>query len=143
MRKLGIWLVLLALVLTGCGASGSGKREFKSLVYTVTGGIAGLDQRLNITAGGTFQLAEKNRPAKTGTLTAAELKAVQSLVAAVNWPALEQQYVDPRVADAIFEGVTVSVGGKSYTVVAGTGGQPPAELGALLSRLNQILTDHR
>ncbi|HLN65227.1 MAG TPA: hypothetical protein VK464_27210 [Symbiobacteriaceae bacterium] len=143
MRKLGVWLVVLALVLTGCGASGSGRREFKSLVYTVSGGIAGLDQRLNITAGGTFQLAEKDRPAKTGTLTPAEFKAVQSLVAAVNWPALQQQYVNPRVADAIFEGVTVSLGAKSYTAVAGTGGQPPAELGALLSRLNQVLTDHR
>jgi hypothetical protein len=142
MKRLVVLLVGLALALTGCFTRSSGK-EFRNLVFTVTGGIAGIDQRLTFTTNGAFHLTEKGRPTKTGRLSADELRTVKELAERVNWPALQEQYVDPEVADAIFDGVSIQLGNTTYKTMAGTGGQPPVELGALLSQLKQVLTDHR
>lgn len=142
MRLLTI-AIALALLVAGCATGGSGKAPFDDLVYDLTGGIAGFDQHMAISSDGTFQIAEKGKTGKTGKLTAEQFKTVKDLAAKVNFPALKEEYVNPQVADAMFEGLNVKVGDKTYKTVVGTGGAAPQELLDLTTQLRQILTANR
>lgn len=143
MRKAMLLALVLVMALAAGCASQSGSKAFKDLTYSLTGGIAGFDQRLTVKADGSFQLSEKGKAEKSGKLSDQERKALQDLAAKVKWASLEAQYVDPKVADAMMDGVKVTIGEKQYETVVGTGGQAPAELSQLLARLRQIMTDHR
>jgi len=130
----------LALLVTACGRSSG---QFGELVYSLTGGIAGFDQRMNISGDGAVQTAERGRPGKKGKLSAADLTALREAVAKVQWASLREQYVDPKVADAMFDGVTIKIGDKTYSTVVGTGGQAPGELNQLVELLKKIAAGHR
>ncbi|HYF93686.1 MAG TPA: hypothetical protein VD969_15840 [Symbiobacteriaceae bacterium] len=138
MRNIVALLTIVALLAAGCASRSSGK-QFRQLTYSYTGGIAGFNQSLVVTADGSFQMADRGKPGRAGRLPAAETRALRQLVDGVSWSTVDEQYVDPRVADAIFEGVTVQIGKSTYQTVVGTGGLPPAELARLLGKLKQIL----
>jgi hypothetical protein len=140
---LGLLLALSLMLGAGCTPGKSGREGFKELAYSVTGGIAGFDQQLAIGSEGSFQTAEKGKPGKSGSLTAAELKTLRDLVGKVQWAAVAERYVDPKVADALMQTVTVNVGGKQYQTTVGTGGQAPAALMELLGPLQRIYAEHR
>ena len=138
MRKMVAMLAILALLAAGCASRSSGK-QFRQITYSYTGGIAGFNQSMVIAADGSFQVADRGKPGRAGRLSSAEVRALRQLVDGVTWAAVDAQYVDPRVADAIFEGVTVEIGKSTHQTVVGTGGQPPAEVGRLLGKLKQTL----
>jgi|GEM_PF-3201652 len=137
MRKILALIAVCALLLAGCSSGASGK-QFRQIAYSYTGGIAGFDQSMAVSANGTFQIAEKGKPGRTGQISTADLKALRQLVSSINWTNVEEQYIDPRVADAIVEGLSVDLGKSTYRTRVGTGGQPPAELAQLLGKLKQI-----
>lgn len=142
MKWLAFVMALLLLVaLAGCGRSAG--QDFSDIKYSVTGGIAGFDQRMVISADGSFQLADRAKTVGAGRLAAKDLKALQAQVAKVRWASLAQQYVDPKVADALLETVTVTIGTKTYTVTVGTGGNPPDELKELLGQLKATYNGNR
>lgn len=134
-------LVSVALVAAGC-SSGSGK-AFRQITYSYTGGVAGFDQSISIAAGGAFQLTEAGKPGRSGRLSSDDLRDLRELAAAISWGAVEEQYLDPRVADAITEGVTVEIGKHVYQTKVGTGGQPPSELAQFLGKLKTILDTNK
>lgn len=139
MRFLRGFLVLLLLV-TGCGGGASGTGAFTELTYHVTGGIAGLDRQLIISGDGAVRFVESGRQVRTGRLTGAELKAVRELTGQVGWAGLKPSYVNPRVADSLFETVTVIFQGKTYETTVGTEGGAPDALLQLLAELAQLMT---
>lgn len=134
-------LLSVALVAAGC-SSGSGK-AFRQITYRYTGGVAGFDQSLSISANGAFQLTEAGKPDRSGRLSSDELKALRDLVGAISWGAVDEQYLDPRVADAIIEGVTVEIGKNVYQTKVGTGGQPPSELAQFLGKLKTLMDTNK
>lgn len=137
MRKILALLVVAALLAAGCARS-SGK-QFRQIVYSYTGGVAGFNQSMVVRGDGSFELSDQGKATKKGRLVTAEVTQLRQLVNAVAWTDLEEKYIDPRVADAIMEGLTVEIGKNQYVTVVGTGGQPPAELGQLMGKLKQIL----
>lgn len=143
MQKLITMAIALALLVAGCATGGSGQANFDDLVYDLTGGIAGFDQHLAISSDGTFQIAEQGKNGKSGKLSADQFRAVKEAAAKVNFAALKEQYVDPKVADAMFEGIRVQIKDKTYKTVVGTGGAAPQELHYLLTELQKILTANR
>lgn len=138
MRTFLALLAVVALALAGC-ASGSSGKAFRQITYSYTGGVAGFDQSIAISGNGTFQVAESGKPGRTGRLETADLKALRELVGQVSWGDVTEQYIDPRVADAIVEGLSVEAGKNTYRTRVGTGGQPPAELARLLGKLKTML----
>jgi hypothetical protein len=139
-----LWVLVLVLAFAaGCASQSGSSKQFKDLTYSLTGGIAGFDQRIAVKADGSYQLSEKGKADRAGKLSDQERKALQDLAGKVKWAGLQAQYVDPKVADAMMEGVKVTIGEKQYETVVGTGGQAPAELSQLLAQLKQIMTDHR
>jgi hypothetical protein len=134
-------LSLLLLTLTAC--SGAGADRLGPLTYGLTGGIAGFDQRLAVAPDGSFQLFDRAQVVRSGRLTGDEMARLRTLAARVPWPEMKSDYVDPRVADALFETITVQVGTVSYTTVVGTGGEPPAALSDLARYLRQLLEARR
>ncbi|MDF2626230.1 MAG: hypothetical protein K0R39_61 [Symbiobacteriaceae bacterium] len=134
-------LVSMALFAAGC-SSGSGK-AFRQITYSYTGGVAGFDQSITIAANGAYTLKEAGRPDRTGRLTSADIKSLRDLAGAISWGAVAEKYDDPRVADAIFEGLSVEVGKTVYQTKVGTGGQPPSEVAQLLGKLKTILDTHK
>ncbi|HYF76272.1 MAG TPA: hypothetical protein VD973_04020 [Symbiobacteriaceae bacterium] len=141
MRTFLALLLSVALVAAGC-SSGSGK-AFRQITYSYTGGVAGFDQSITIGTNGAFQLTEAGKPGRTGRLSSDELKALRNLTGSISWGAVEEQYLDPRVADAIIEGLSVEVGKNVYQTKVGTGGQPPSELAQLLGKLKTILDTNK
>lgn len=137
MRKILALVAVCALLMAGCSSGASGK-QFRQIVYSYTGGVAGFDQSMAITANGTFQIAEKGKPGRTGHIANDDLRALRQLVSSINWANVDAEYIDPRVADAIVEGLSVEVGQSTYRTRVGTGGEPPAELAQLLGELKQI-----
>lgn len=140
MKRIG-WLLALAVALGGC-LSPSGAPKWDTLTYSRTGGIAGFDSQLTVSADGVYQVVDRGRHVASGKLSGAELKALRERVAAVKWGELAPKYVDPRVADAIFEGVSIQLETRGYTTMVSTGGTPPGELVQVLEVLRQILADH-
>lgn len=119
--------------MAGCGASG--KPSFTQLTYHLTGGVAGFDRHLSISAKGTYQLTESGRKPQTGTLPGRQVDQLFALVRSVGWAELDPRYLDPHVADAAYEELTVQVNGRGAQVTVGTGGSAPDPLRALLDYL--------
>lgn len=142
-RMVMLGLALAALLTAGCNGLGSGKAAFADLVYTRTGGIAGFDQKLTLSSDGSYQITEKGKQGSSGKLPANLVKEVNALVQQVRWASVKSEYLDPKVVDAIYEGVTVKSGKDSYTTRVGTGGAAPPELTRLLGELNQLLSNYR
>lgn len=132
--------VLAAVLLLGCRTSGF---AYDQIEFSITGGIAGFDQRYVIKSDGTFEQFEKGRVLQTNKLTGEELKGLKERMGKVPWAALQDKYVDPKVADAMFETIVLRTGSKSYKTTIGTGGTPPAELREVLDYLREALRNHK
>lgn len=137
MRKILALLVVAALLAAGCART-SGK-QFRQIVYSYTGGVAGFNQSMVIRSDGSFELTDNGRPLRKGRLASQEVTKLRQLVNAVAWTDVQEKYIDPRVADAVMEGLTVEIGKSNHVTVVGTGAQPPAELGQLLGKLKLTL----
>ncbi|HWI60532.1 MAG TPA: hypothetical protein VNT75_01700 [Symbiobacteriaceae bacterium] len=137
MRNYVALLLVAALLAAGCART-TGK-QFRQIVYSYTGGVAGFNQSMVIRSDGSFELADQGKSGKKGRLSSAEVAHLRQLVNAVAWSDIQEKYIDPRVADAIMEGLTVEIGKNKYATVVGTGAQPPSELGQLMGKLKQIL----
>lgn len=133
--------LLVLMILLGCSV-GSTAPEFSEVVYHLSGGIAGYNRQIAIAADGSFQVTDKGQPFVRGTLPDRTMKQLQAAMGDVSWVGVAPRYTDPRVADAIYEAITVKVGTKAYTVVVGTGSSPPRPVAVLASVLKQILADH-
>jgi hypothetical protein len=134
---------LLLIGMVGCSKPSVKPLTFDEVTYSQTGGIAGFDQRLTIRTDGSYQVSDRGKTTRTGKLTTIELGAVQKALALVDWPSVPAKYVDPRVADALFDSVTLKTSGKVYETVIGTGAVAPAELVNLMTQLKQTMTAHR
>lgn len=142
MGGLTVLLFLLALVAGGCSGTGGQTPKWSSITYSLTGGIAGFDQQLTVGNDGSFSVTNRGQKVSSGKLSAPELQSVRDGLAAVPWDRVASKYIDPRVADAMFESVATKLNGHDYTTEVGTGGTPPAELRQFLDTLHQILRNH-
>lgn len=139
MRSIALILSVLALLLAGCSGDASTKpMPWSGLTYHMTGGIAGFDRLVTIGSDGAYTVAERGRSEAKGKLSPAALKQLGERIAGVQWRSLQPKYVDPRIADAIFETVKVTTKEKVHTVEVGTGGAPPAALSELLDQLKTV-----
>lgn len=138
----GRWLllVLILALLAGCGRpSGAG-----ALVkWRRTGGIAGVDQGLAIAPSGEVQAQTSGRLGLLGQLSRQESAELKRLLAVVEPASLRSAYTDPKVADALFERVSLEGEPERWAVQVGTGGEPPAELEALLAFLRRLYEQYR
>ncbi|HEY3364359.1 MAG TPA: hypothetical protein VGK74_04845 [Symbiobacteriaceae bacterium] len=140
MKRVCLLLALLSLLAGGCMSSGEKTPRWERITYSRSGGIAGFDQQLTIGTDGSYNIIDRGRKTVSGKLPGAELKALRERVAAVQWAQMAPKYINPEIADAIFEGVAIDIDAHSYTTLVGTGGAPPAELRQLLQLLMQIAT---
>lgn len=138
-RRWLILVVLLALV-AGCGrASGPGRL----VKWSRTGGIAGFDQGLAIAPTGEVQAHANGRLGPLAHLSRAESAELTRLLQAIEPDSLRPSYTDPKVADALFETVSVQSAELRWESQVGTGGNAPPELTALLTFLAKLFDQHR
>ncbi len=138
MRRLWLWVPVLALLLTGCGGEPSRGVAWTELTYHMTGGIAGFDRKVALSADGAFTVTERGRSPVKGKLSSGDLKRLKATIDAVPWRDLQPTYIDPKVADAILENIKILTPDKDFSVQVGTGGSPPAELNDLLKQLKAV-----
>lgn len=138
----GRWLVLFVLLalLAGCGRSSGPGTLVK---WSRTGGIAGLDYGLAIAPTGEVQAHVNGKRGPLGQLSRAESAELTQLLQAITPDGLRASYDDPKVADAIFDAVSVQSAERRWESQVGTGGKPPAELAALLAFLAARFEEHR
>jgi hypothetical protein len=137
-------LALLALAFALGACTRPSGFTFTQVTYTLQGGIGGLNLQMSVQADGTFQVNEASRAGPAKTLPSAQLQELKQLMGKVNWAGLAPNYTDPSVADALLEGIVLKGAGKQdYTTVVGTGGAPPAELAALMAKLQVIMKENR
>ncbi len=103
----------------------------------VTGGIAGVDERLVVTNGGDLRFTSTVEE-QVGTLTPEELDRLRGLLADADFDALPEESYDPDVRDAF--GYTVTHGGRT---VSATETVVPDELNPLLAELRSIMARFR
>jgi hypothetical protein len=138
----GRWLVLVLVLalLAGCGRSTGAGTLVK---WRRTGGIAGLDQGLAIAPSGEVQAHTSGKLGPLDHLSRAESAELAKLLQAITPDSLRPAYVDPKVADAVFESVAVQAADQPWESEVGTGGSPPPELAALLAFLARLYEAHR
>ncbi|MGE5674935.1 MAG: hypothetical protein ACM3XM_13850 [Mycobacterium leprae] len=136
-------LCFLTFMLTACSTeSGQEELRFSRVSYHLTGGIGGFDRQIQIGSDGSFSITELGKPGPTGTLSTAEMNQLRKAIGRVDWGQINSRYVNPRVADAMFEALTVQIKGVEHRTLVSTGGLPPAELQAVTETLRQILDSH-
>jgi hypothetical protein len=115
----------------------------------MSGGFIGIHQILEISPSGETKLSSQEKLLRTGQLDPQGLQRLSQLLAAADFNNLQAKYDNGKVADDIYEAITVtpaSGNGPSKTVtVAAEGGKgltPPA-LSDLLKELQGILGSMR
>ncbi len=141
--RAGTTLLLCALLVpvAGCAPKATGTGAFTKVVYEVRGGVAGFDRHFAIAADGAYSVRDRGRPDRAGTLPAADVRLLRAAIAKADWSAVAGAYVEPRMADALIETVTLTVAGREYQVVVGSGVIPPAQVQPALDLLRRVLTD--
>jgi hypothetical protein len=128
---------LMSVVATACGPSAGGggvpPRSGALVAYHVSGGFAGVDERLVVSHDGAVVRTSGRTPAEHGRLTAEELAALVDVLEASDFASLPPDTVDPRVADAFVYEVTY--GGRR---VRTSDGAIPPRLAPVLDRLREI-----
>jgi hypothetical protein len=111
------------------------------ITYELTGGIAGVQEKLVIAENGDLTVIERGTQIGTGHLDANALQALKQQFDSVNFFNLKDEYNQGAVADDRFMTVTYQQNNRTKAVkVAEIGGQKitPPELSNLLSTLQQI-----
>jgi hypothetical protein len=146
MRPLFAALLAAAVLLGACGSENSGPSGspvIGDISLARTGGIAGIDEEVTITADGEILLRRglDGELQSTGEgLDPAELEALHDLVATAEFRALESDYADPNLCcDQFHYNVTAAVGGDTVTTATADGVEAPEILGQVLAILTPIL----
>jgi hypothetical protein len=130
---------LMSVLATACGSSAGGgaapPRSDVLVASHVSGGIAGVDDRLLVSRDGTVVRTSRQGSPEHGRLTAQELAALVEALDESDFATLPPDTVDPRVADAFVYEVTY--GGRR--VRTSDGGIPP-RLAPVLDQLRGIET---
>jgi len=123
----------------GCGQSG--RADFTEIHYHLTGGVAGFDRSLVISDKGAYQVDEPGVKPRIGLLSKQRLRQLTDKTAHIDWVNLDSRYTDERIADALFEELTIRTAAGRYSVVVGTGGKAPASLVELVAFLRQLTVE--
>jgi hypothetical protein len=140
-------LVLVVAVATACGPAGTGAggaggaggnastppRSGVLVTYRVSGGFAGVDERLVVSRDGTVVYTSGQAPPERGRLTADERAALVEALEASDFATLPRDTVDPHVADAFVYEVTYA----GRRVRTSDGAIPP-RLAPVLDLLREI-----
>ncbi|MFF0450526.1 hypothetical protein ACFYT4_29770 [Streptomyces sp. NPDC004609] len=92
------------------------------VVVTVTGGIAGVNDRLTVREDGTYTTASPPGPDRSGRMTPAGLRALRRALDKAGFPRLPATATGPPVADGFHYRITHG----GHTVVTDDVSQPPA-----------------
>ncbi len=131
MRKLAVLVALLAMLAATASA------EAKRLVrYDITGGIAGISERLVVDTDGTaFQTGRRGGDQRF-TVAAKHLRALKRELKAAHFRSLKRRY-EPDFR--VFDGTTQTVRHNSRSVSVYTGADVPARLARVLRRLSRVM----
>lgn len=135
-----LFLSLLLLAAPGCSRE-SVQFSFDEVRYAVTGGVAGFDRSMRIADDGSYQVREGGRVRESGRLSGAQLVELKRLMKAVDWENIKTRYIDGRVVDSLDQTVEFRRGRVSYITTAGTGGDPPEPVAALLAFLSTAMQE--
>jgi hypothetical protein len=111
------------------------------VVYELTGGIAGIHERLDVRPDGAARIESGfgKVEVKRFKLTASELDGLRAARERVDFTKLEKQYgPDQPVADGVAETITAD----GYEVTVLTEGDPPPELARLIAVCAGIVDQH-
>jgi hypothetical protein len=131
MRKVAVLVALLATFATTASA------EAKRLVrYDITGGIAGISERIVIdTDGSAVQTGRRNADERF-TVSAKQLRALKRELKAARFRSLKRRY-EPDFR--VFDGTTQTVRHNGRSVSVFTGANVPARLARVLRRLSRVM----
>lgn len=141
-RAVGL-LAIAVLLLMGCAQGSQAEVSFDQLQYVLSGGVAGFDRQLVLSPDGMFALVDRGKQVRTGQLSGPELQEAKRLLARLSWPALEPEYVDPQIADAIYETVRITEGARERAVRIGSGGQAPEQVTRLTAYLRKLYDSYK
>jgi hypothetical protein len=135
------------VVLAACSSGGEATTPSGVPVdvsFVVEGGIAGVQERLEVAKDGALALFRNGRPAGEGRLEAADLARLQGLVASPGFRGLNRSYLPANTCCDRFQ-YTVSVvrpeGTQSVTTLDDMSGpRPLADVIALLQRAKALVT---
>lgn len=117
------------------------ERNIEEIRYEITGGIAGLQLRLDIDSSGNALVYDRERLTRGGRIEAPEWQELKTLVEAADLTELKASYGRTGdVADAISEILTINRDGRTVQIslVTDPSDQPPERLHALTRRLMEL-----
>jgi hypothetical protein len=131
MRKVAVLVALLATFATTASA------EAKRLVrYDITGGIAGISERLVIDTDGTAVQTGRRSADQRFTVPAKQLRALKRELKAARFRSLKRRY-EPAFRD--FDGTTQTVRYNGRSVSVYSAADVPARLARVLRRLSRVM----
>lgn len=131
----------LILALCGCENGASFVPGDTMLIYSRSGGFAGLDDRLTIYSNGECNLYRKNSKQEF-MLSLQQLAHLRELLDKANFFGLKSEYLPERAgADLIEYSITYKFGDKKHSVKT-YDGAVPAVLQPLLDELNSIISNN-
>ena len=131
MRKLAVLVALLATFAATASA------EAKRLVrYDITGGIAGIHERMVIDTDGTAVQTGGRGGDQRFSVEAKQLRALKRELKAARFRSLKRRY-QPSIR--IFDGITQTVRHYGRSVSVYTGADVPARLARVLRRLSRVM----
>ena len=121
-------------------AAGQPSAPFDSISYQDSGGFAGGGTGMSLSIGGDGKLqalARGGRPSAV-LLSAEDLAALGTAVAAVDWAHIERSYRRPGAADLIVRDLVVVVHGTRYETHADSLAKLPPPLATVFDRLDEF-----
>jgi hypothetical protein len=136
---MGVWRVLLlAVVLSGCGADASAKTLTGPVTYGKSGGIAGLTQKLTVHSDGRATAASYRKKASF-RLTGQELRALTAAVKKARLSSTKSPKDDVRGADGFQYGVSYRGDKVTWSDFSD---EPPARVLTLYRLLDELYEAH-
>jgi hypothetical protein len=128
-------LVFVLAVLATFAATASA--EAKQLVrYGIYGGIAGMNETLTVSTGGTAKQSGKRTSPRSSKVSSKELRGLKHDLKAAHFKTLKKNY---RPHYVVNDGITQTVTYKGHTVSVSTGSKAPKRLQPVLERLARLL----
>jgi len=132
-------LALLVLLVPLLGTCGQGTQSvFTELRYHVSGGVAGFDRSLILAKKGGYQVDEPGESSRYGRLSNQRMRLLNDKVRQIDWASLDARYAGERLADVLYEELTIMTASHRYSVTIGTGGNAPEALVELAALLRQV-----